>query len=617
MKHKTILFFIIISLSLLGARAYADDTPAFCYVSLVEEDAFVLQEGIGEPKKAVVNFPLMPGDTLYTEGKGRCEIQFDNGTVMRLDKNSKLKIDTLRADSLTTRWTITTLELLAGRLFSMNNTYSREMFQVVTPLAALKMSKDSTTTVSIGDEGTHVYVEKGKIGVLYGDEKKSLKKEFIRAKKGYIITPAHELMPSDKRPNAEFHMWNEYVNNNFKDLHYGISKVPKPIYNFPPFVVEFAKKWSSVYGEWVYNDFLGYVWKPYDESFKYSDRRPFFFADFVRIKDELYVVPQQPWGWVPAHLGTWVWMKKNGWVWIPGTAFTPGMYDVNWLWEMMNGYRSQFFWMVYGGRYGWWNAGGWPYFSRRGYSPSYRWSCCNTLDYWIHHVYGDYQGYETYRREGVEGWSVDFKKRFKKSGEVPGPSFKDVPKQIVGLLDRMNKTPLAELGRHFDFDHAAEKHPDAGGNIQKVRDWLVYRNNILARQNNFVPKDKKLFGDSVKKSLVDKRDWNHDRTVAKKLGVDMVYSSSRNAVLLPELKLSSKTITNRQKFQLRTLPFRGERGLTKSSLLRRMYSGSSSLSGSGVSDSSVGTSVTGHSGRGGSPSTSKSGGGNTTANEKN
>jgi hypothetical protein len=272
--------------------------------------------------------------------------------------------------------------------------------------------------------------------------------------------------------------------------------------------------------------------------------------------------------------------------------------------------------MVYGGRYGWW-SGGWPYFSWRGYSPYYyRWPCSNTLDYWVSYVYGDYRGYETYRRKGAEGWSADFKKRFKKSGEVPGPSFKDVPKQIVGLLDRLNKTPLAELGKHFDFGRAAEKNRDAGANVQEVRDWLVYRNNILARQNNYIPKDKKLFGDSVKKSPVYKRDWNHDRTVAKKLGVDMVYSSSRNAVLLPALKLSSKTISNRQRFQLRTLPFRGERGLSKSSLLRRMYSGGSVSSSPGVSDRGVSTSVTGHSGRGGSPSTSK-GSTETTANEKN
>lgn len=611
MKHKTVLVIVMMSVLLLAGRIYSEETPAFCYVSLVEENAYVKQGTSGEIKKAVVNFPLSPGDTLYTEGKGRCEVQFDNGTVMRLDRGSKLKINTLRADSLTTRWKITTLELLAGRLFSMNNTYNREMFQVVTPLAALKLSKDSTTTVSLEDKGTLIYVEKGKVGVLYGDEKKSLKKEFVRADQGVMVTTDNDLAFTEKRPDADFHMWNEYVNNNFKDLHYGISKVPKPIYNFPRFIVEFAQKWSSVYGEWVYNDLLGYVWRPYDETFKFIDKRPFFYANYVQIKDELYVVPQQPWGWVPAHLGTWVWMKKNGWVWIPGTAFTPGMYNVNWLWDMMNGYRSQFFWMVYGGRYGWW-SGGWPYYDWRGYSPYYRWSCGNTLDYWMNFVYGDSQAYRTFRKKGVDSWRTEFKSRFKKSGQMPEPSFKNVPREIVTLFDRFNKTSLTELDKHFNFAELPGKSRHVGTNIQKVRDWLVYRNNVLAKQNNFVPPDKKL----SRKSLVSRRDWNQDKVVAKKLGVDMVYSSSRNAVLLPELKLSSRTISNLQRFQLRTLPFiGGNRVINKSSLMKRMYSGSSSNASPVYVGDGGKSSVAGTAARSSAASTSK-GGGNTTANDK-
>ena len=64
---------------------------------------------------------------------------------------------------------------------------------------------------------------------------------------------------------------------------------------------------------------------PPTSSFAFAER-PFFHADFVRINGELFLVPQQQWGWVPAHMGTWVWMKR-GWTWIPGNWFHSGVVD--------------------------------------------------------------------------------------------------------------------------------------------------------------------------------------------------------------------------------------------------------------------------------------------------
>ena len=107
-------------------------------------------------------------------------------------------------------------------------------------------------------------------------------------------------------------------------LHKGKSKVPDAIYRYSKAVIFFAEKFSNLYGEWVYDELFGYVWKPAHEDFALS-HRPVFHADFVTINAQLYLVPQQKWGWAPAHLGTWVWLKKSGWRWIPGNVFSPGL----------------------------------------------------------------------------------------------------------------------------------------------------------------------------------------------------------------------------------------------------------------------------------------------------
>jgi hypothetical protein len=44
---------------------------------------------------------------------------------------------------------------------------------------------------------------------------------------------------------------------------------------------------------------------------------------WVPVSGHLFWVPEEPWGWVPYHLGLWHWDTKHGWVWIPGSAFAP------------------------------------------------------------------------------------------------------------------------------------------------------------------------------------------------------------------------------------------------------------------------------------------------------
>lgn len=562
-------FIIVVFVLLLGAAfpgyADVDSQQVFGYISLVEDSAFVLQEGKTEAQKAMVNFPLMPGDIVYTTGKGRCELQFDNGTIMRIDKNSKVKIETIRAESLTTKWKITSLELLAGNIYSMNNVYNREMFQIITPHAAFKLSNDSTSAISLDENGSHIYVDRGKVGVLYGEGPRAAKKEFIRSKTGSVITAGNEFKVDSKRRNAEFYMWNDYVNNNFKDLHTGISKVPKPIYKFPRSIVEFAEKWSSIYGEWLYDDILGYVWKPYQESF--SDRRPFFDAKYVWVKNQLYVVPTQAWGWAPAHMGTWHWMKSKGWVWIPGTAFSPGMIDINMLWNMMNGYRFQFFWPMYANNWNYWSD--WRYYPR-GYKPFFS----NTLDYWVDYIYGGYNGYYTYRREGATAWSRKYKSRLADRSNQGKPSFNGVPNQVVDVLKRMNRAPLQDVKNHINPDRSMAFKKAPGLDMNRIKTWLIYRNNILASQHNPLEKEQVRNREALKKNALANagRDWNPDRVISNKLGVALKYNSKYNSIVIPSLKISSHNVTNIIKYNLRQaskLDMPGGK-LSRSSLMQNM-----------------------------------------------
>ncbi len=320
------ILYLIVALALLAPPAEAAEAGSvYGHVSLVDQGATVTRlDGSVEP--AVVNLPLAPGDTVATAAGGRCELQFDNGTVIRLDKDSRLSLTSLMARSLTSSRAITTLRLEQGQLVALPQTYNQEMFQVVTSNAAVLLKSRVIATIRLdGDGGTSLFSDGGKFQVLYGSDEQKLQEATVKTGRPRAVTSAHQLTEQVPPRTIEFIAWNEYLDRHFQELHRGVAVVPK----LPKFgnlaLRHWAEKWSSRYGEWVYDDLFGYVWRPADEQFALS-ARPFFHADYVRMNGQLFLVPQQAWGWVPAHMGTWVWMKR-GWTWIPGDWFHNGVVE--------------------------------------------------------------------------------------------------------------------------------------------------------------------------------------------------------------------------------------------------------------------------------------------------
>jgi len=475
-----------------GNFSYAEGESIYGHISFVDTEATVIREDRTE-HEAVVNLPVAPGDQVVTGDKGRCELQFDNGTIIRLDNNTRLKVTTVLAPSLTSRWKITTLHLLNGQVYTMVQSYNREMFQVITPNAALELKNRSTANIQARENGdTYIRVDKGKFKVLYGEDIKSIKTETARPGKGYLITAAHQMHIDDDHRDIEFKTWNDYINRKFSDLHRGINRVPKRVYHFSRVLVEWAEKWSSLYGEWIYDELFGYVWRPYDEFFAYS-ARPFFQAGFIWFDNGLFLVPQEPWGWLPAHMGTWAWMKR-GWTWIPGDAFTTGLEP-----SMDICHYYQFI------------------------QPS--------LNSYIYRVYGNYDLYYIYRDNGLIPWKTDYKKLY---GKVKtNPSIEGVPRSVQNIIKKMNKTPAAVIKERF-----GKNPPLPGINLP------IHASTHTAADSRWSARETRLIKpEKVGGPVWNFRDWNPDIRWAMRTGNKVQYSSKTNEVVCPNLRISSRAIS--------------------------------------------------------------------------
>ena len=74
--------------SIAGVENVYYGHTSFTEVKHDGKDPVVIREGELIEEIAVLNLPLSAGDTIITPEDRRCEIQFDTGTLLRLDINT-------------------------------------------------------------------------------------------------------------------------------------------------------------------------------------------------------------------------------------------------------------------------------------------------------------------------------------------------------------------------------------------------------------------------------------------------------------------------------------------------------------------------------------------------
>ncbi len=599
----------------------------FGHISYLEPDSggkgpLVFRDGRTIPETAVLNLPLGPGDIIQTFDGPRCEVQFDNGTIVRLDTNTKLKIETLLAGSLSTAKKVSNLLLAQGQVYVMHKKYdSLEIFQVITPHAAVKLNHNSVALIQMPKEWqTAVQVERGKAYLLYGHDKFHIQEKKVNVQERLVASgdPDNTVEPAEYIARSDFKAWNDAVNENFKALHEE-NLLPKPVQNLPPAVFYFAQSYGSLYGEWIWHDLYGYVWRPYfNDSYPWGTWAPYIYGNWESYRGQLFWIPGEPWGWVPYHLGIWMWDKNKGWVWMPGSMFAPA-------WAV---------WDFYSGYYAWrpWFLWDWMYLDSY-LTPGLYWGFAGYPDYYVEPGTGSDPGVPPSKT--LYTIRKDQLKR-KDNPSLPLPKeMKKALKATVNALKRGDENALASLrevsrqsvymrgsdlaagrwqGKIFDLDrplkniggqpplerseairssvavstaalraiHRRQFISEMETRLNPAKSDLINRAPSLARDFRFNPermeaadvrrieRGEEQYGhprstDSVGRPSLRFRDWNPDIRTGIHLGVDIRYDSRRNEVVAPELGLRSGDVGPRMRLgegQFRSPSSTGSEGVS-------------------------------------------------------
>ncbi len=286
--------------ALLALPAAADSQARIVRLSDVQGTVQIDKNaGLGF-ENAFVNLPITQGIQLRTRENGRAEIEFEDGSTLRVTPNTTVEFSRLGLSDAGKR--ISTVDLVEGRAyvnwlgksgdeFTLNFSHEKvelrqaAHFRVASSSSMAEIASFKNDVEVVGPSGT-VKVDKKKMVTFDVNEndKSTLAKNF-------------EEDPYDQwdKQSVEYH--DQYSKNNSTPYGYGYSDL-------------------SYYGGYTSLPGYGMMWQPYFTGVGWN---PFMDGAWSWYPGMGFMwASAYPWGWMPYYYGNWMYAPGFGWGWQPG-----------------------------------------------------------------------------------------------------------------------------------------------------------------------------------------------------------------------------------------------------------------------------------------------------------
>ena len=289
---------------LFAIPLFADSQVRIVRLSQVDGNVQIDRNTGQSYEKAFLNLPITEGMKIRTGHDGRVEVEFEDGSALRLTPNTEVDFPELRLRDAGGRLSTVVVKDGSAYLNFKNNRddeftlkFGREQVLLRKPVHLRVEVDDETAKLAVfsGDlmvddpSGTFA-LEKRQTGTfdLAGEERSTI---------------AKDLEPSlyddwDKQEN-KYH--DQYTAaNTYSPYGYGVSDL-------------------SYYGGYFSAPGYGLCWQPYFVGLGWD---PFMNGAWMWYPGFGYTwVSAYPWGWTPYRYGTWFFMPGRGWVWSPGNSW--------------------------------------------------------------------------------------------------------------------------------------------------------------------------------------------------------------------------------------------------------------------------------------------------------
>jgi hypothetical protein len=269
-------------------------------LSVMSGDASVRRGDSGEWVAAVLNAPLMAGDSISVPPGGAVEVQLDRAHFARLAGDSEIRLSVLENG----RYQI---QLAKGLVTYRILRDSAVQAEISTPLVAVRPVRQGTVRVEVAPDGsTRAIVRHGDADVFNPKGTEHVHEGSVMLVRGSPDEPEYqvEYAPAPDQWDTWSDQRDAYLlrarspNYVSQDV-YGTEDLDNygrwnndPAYG-DVWTPNVPATWAPYRnGQWVWEDYYGWTWVDYD-----------------------------PWGWAPFHYGSWYQRPGFGWSWFPGHRY--------------------------------------------------------------------------------------------------------------------------------------------------------------------------------------------------------------------------------------------------------------------------------------------------------
>ncbi len=286
-------------------------------LSFVEGTVTLLRPGSSDWANASVNTPIEEGFQLLTDKASFAEVQFENGSAVRVGELSLVKFDQLGRTESGDLLNKLTLDHGYGTVTTTPE--NTAVFEVRSDDATFSPQGKAEFRVDLDQGKIRAEVFKGSVEVSSPESSTTLaKNEVLEITPGGAEAPA--LIQNIRRDD-----WDAWVAARDQQEQESSAQPPGGAVPGAP-----AYGWSDLnqYGTWSYIDNCGYGWLP-NAAANWS---PFGFGQWSAYPGFGYTwISYEPWGWLPYHYGAWQLDPTLGWAWCPTSAWGAG--GLGWFWN--------------------------------------------------------------------------------------------------------------------------------------------------------------------------------------------------------------------------------------------------------------------------------------------
>lgn len=288
----------------LSVAAMADSHVRIVRLSNVE-GSVQMDRNTGQGyEKAFLNMPVVQGAVLATKADARAEVEFEDGTTVRLTPQSTLEFTDLALRDSGSR--VSTLTLTAGQIYvNYRGSQKNEEFAVAFAGEQVKLTSEAHLRIDVEDVTAQVAVFKGDVNV----EGPAGTAELSKGK-----SATFDLADGDKftiAKNIEEDPYDEWDKQQAK---YHDQYAKGGSYNNYPY--GYGVSDLNYYGNYYNVPGYGMMWQPYFTGVGWN---PYMDGAWVFYPGFGYTwVSSYPWGWMPYMYGGWNFVSGYGWMWSPG-----------------------------------------------------------------------------------------------------------------------------------------------------------------------------------------------------------------------------------------------------------------------------------------------------------